>query len=199
MRGRREVMFAGFGGQGIITAGYIVGRAAAVYDDKEATLTQAYGPEARGSTCYSGVVIDEEEIDYPYIQDPEVMVIMSRDAYEKFLPRLREGGILIIDSTIVEADERANKYVLYKVPATQIAEELGARIVANVVMLGFLGVVWDAVSVEALREAVKSTVPKKYLDLNLRAFEKGVELGKKASELLKLVKKTLKEGAEKGD
>ncbi len=180
MRARREVMFAGFGGQGIITAGYIVGRAAAVYDDKEATLTQAYGPEARGSTCYSGVVIDEEEIDYPYLLNPEVMVIMSKDAYEKFLPRLRKGGILIVDSSIVKPDERTRDYVVYEVPATEVAERLGARIVANVIMLGFLGKVWDAVSVEALRESVKTTVPRKYLELNLRAFEKGVELGEKA-------------------
>ncbi len=179
-RGRREVMFAGFGGQGIITAGYIVGRAAAVYDNKEATLTQSYGPEARGSTCYSGVVIDEEEIDYPYLLNPEVIVLMSKDAYEKFLPRLREGGILIVDSSIVKPDERASNYIVYEVPATEEAEEMGARIVANVIMLGFLGKVWDAVSVDALRESVKSTVPRKYLDLNLRAFERGVELGEKA-------------------
>jgi 2-oxoglutarate ferredoxin oxidoreductase subunit gamma len=179
-RRRREVMFAGFGGQGIITAGYIVGRAAAVYDNKEASLTQAYGPEARGSTCYSGVVIDEEEIDYPYILDPEVMVIMSKDAYEKFLPKLREGGILIVDSSIVKPDERAKNYMVYEVPATEIAEQMGARIVANVVLLGFLGKIWDAVSVEAIRESVKATVPKKYLDLNLRAFDKGVELAEKA-------------------
>jgi len=179
-RARREVMFAGFGGQGIITAGFIVGRAAAVYDNKEATLTQSYGPEARGSTCYSGVVIDDEEIDYPYLLNPEVIVVMSKDAYEKFLPRLREGGILLVDSSIVKPDERASNYIVYEVPATEVAERLGARIVANVIMLGFLGKVWDAVSVEALRESVRSTVPRKYLDLNLRAFDKGVELGEKA-------------------
>jgi len=177
---RREIIFAGFGGQGVVTAGYIVGRAAAVYDDREASLTQAYGPEARGSTCHSGVVIDDEEIDYPYPLNPEIMVIMSRDAYEKFLPRLREGGILIVDSTIVEPDDRARRFRVFRVPATELAEKMGARIVANVIMLGFLGKVWDAVSVEALRESVKSVVPKKYLELNLRAFEKGVELGEKA-------------------
>jgi 2-oxoglutarate ferredoxin oxidoreductase subunit gamma len=108
------------------------------------------------------------------------MVIMSQEAYEKFLPQLQEGGVLIIDSTIVKPNERARKYRLYKVPATRIAEKLGTRVVANVVMLGFLGVVWDAVSVEALRKAVKGRVPKKYLDLNLKAFQTGVELGEKA-------------------
>ncbi|MGC9345193.1 MAG: 2-oxoacid:acceptor oxidoreductase family protein [Candidatus Bathyarchaeales archaeon] len=177
---RREIMFAGFGGQGIVTAAYITGQAAAIYDDKESTLTQIYGPEARGSACYSGVVVSEKEISYPYLLNPEIMVIMSQDAYEKFLSRLRGGGILIIDSSLVKPDERATKYRLYEVPATEIAEEMGARIVANVVMLGFVGGIWDAVSVEGLRESVKSRVPTKHLDLNLRAFEKGVELAEKA-------------------
>lgn len=179
---RKEIMFAGFGGQGIITAGYITGQAAAVYDDKDSVLTQVYGPEARGSACYSGVAIDEEEIDYPFLLNPRVMVIMSQGAYEKFLPRLQHGGILIIDSSLVKPDEQVNKYRLYEVPATEIAENAGAKIVANIVILGFLAKIWDAVSVEAMRESVKARVPKKYLDLNLRVFEEGLKLGEKALE-----------------
>ena len=173
-------MFAGFGGQGVITAGYITGRAAAVYEDKESTLTRVYGPEARGSACYSGVVVDEEEIDYPYVLTPEIMVIMSQEAYEKFLPQLKDGGVLIIDSSIVKPDERAEKYKLYRVPASQIAEEMGARVVANVVVLGVVAKIWDGVSVEGLRKSVKATVPKRHLDLNLRAFQRGIELAEKA-------------------
>jgi len=176
---RKEIMFAGFGGQGIVTAGYITGQAAVVYDGKEATLTQVYGPEARGSACYSGVVISQEEISYPYLLNPEIMIIMSQEAYEKFLPRLQQGGVLIVDSTIVKPDKLAKKYKLYKVPATEIAEKLGTRVVANVIMLGFLGVIWDAVS-EALRNAVKERVPKKYLELNLKAFQTGVKLAEEA-------------------
>ena len=105
---------------------------------------------------------------------------MSQDAYEKFLPKLQEGGVVIVDSSLVEVDERVKKYRLYKVSATEIAEEMGARIIANVVMLGFVSRIWDAVSVEGMRESVKSRVPRKHLDLNIRAFEKGVELGEKA-------------------
>lgn len=177
---RREIMFAGFGGQGIVTAAYITGQAAAVYDDKESTLTQVYGSEARGSACYSGVVVSEKEISYPYLLNPEIMVIMSQDAYETFLPQLREGGILVIDSSLVKPDERSAKYRLYEVTATEIAEEMGARIIANVVILGFVGRIWGAVTLEGLRESVKASVPKKHLDSNLRAFEKGVELAEKA-------------------
>lgn len=177
---RKEIMFAGFGGQGVVTAGYITGQAAAVYDDKDSTLTRVYGPEARGSACYSGVVVDEQEIGYPYLLSPEVMVVMSQEAYEKFLPQLQERKMLIIDSSIVKSDEQADKYVLHRVPATRIAEEMGVRVVANVVMLGFVGRIWDGVSVEGLRESVKATVPKRHLDLNLRAFEKGIKLAEKA-------------------
>lgn len=177
---REEIMFGGFGGQGIITAGYITGQAAAVYDDRDSTLTQVYGPEARGSACHSGVVIDDAEIDYPFPLKPQIMVIMGQDAYEKFLPRLKDGGVLIIDSALVKADEKAGKYKLYEVPATEIAEKAGAKIVANIVMLGFLARIWDAVSVEAMRESVKTRVPKKYLDLNLRVFKEGVKLAEEA-------------------
>ncbi len=184
---RKEVMFAGFGGQGIVTAGYIAGEAAVLYDGKEATLTQVYGPEARGSACYSGVVVSEEEISYPYLLNPEIMIIMSQEAYETFLSKLQQGGVLIVDSTIVKPDKQAESYRLYEVPATEIAEKMGTRVVANVVMLGFLGVIWDALSVEALREAVKARVPKKYLELNMKAFQTGVELAENA-----LKRKTLK-------
>jgi len=177
---RKEVMFGGFGGQGIVTAGFITGQAAVVYDGKEATFTQVYGPEARGSACNSGVVVSQEEISYPYLLNPEIMVIMSQEAYEKFLSKLRKGGVLIVDSTIVKPDKLAEKYRLYKVPATEIAEKMGTRIIANVIMLGFLGKIWDAVSIEALLEAVKARVPKKYLELNIKAFQTGVELAEKA-------------------
>ncbi len=177
---RKEVMFGGFGGQGIVTAGFITGQAAVVYDGKEATFTQVYGPEARGSACSSGVVISREEISYPYLLNPEIMVIMSQEAYEKFLSRLQLGGVLIVDSTIVKPDKRAEKYRLYGVPATEMAEKLGRRIIANVIMLGFLGKIWDAVSVEALQEAVKARVPKKYIEMNIKAFQTGVELAEKA-------------------
>ncbi|MDH5437836.1 MAG: 2-oxoacid:acceptor oxidoreductase family protein [Candidatus Bathyarchaeota archaeon] len=177
---RKEIMFAGFGGQGVVTAGYITGQAAAIYDDKESTLTRVYGPEARGSACYSGVVVDEKEIDYPYLLSPEIMVVMSQEAYEKFLPQLLDGGMLVIDSSIVKPDEQAEKYKLFTVPATQIAEEMGARVVANVVILGFVGKIWDGVSIKGLQESIKVTVPKRHLDLNLRAFERGTELAEKA-------------------
>lgn len=179
---RNEVIFGGFGGQGIITAGYIIGKAASVYEEKDSTLTRVYGPEARGSACRSSVVIDKEKVHYPYVQTPEIMIIMSQDAYEKYLSELGEGGILVIDSSIVEPDEKIRKYRVYKVPATEIAEEMGARIIANVVMLGFLAEIWDAITIESVKDSVRDTVPEKFIDLNLKAFGKGVEIAKEAKK-----------------
>lgn len=176
---RSEIIFGGFGGQGIITAGYITGKASSVFDNKDSTLNRVYGPEARGSACRSSVVIDEEKVHYPYVQEPEIMIIMSQDAYEKYLSQLKEGGTLIIDSSLVKLDEKAENFKIYEVPATEMAEEMGVRIIANVIMLGFLSKVWDAVSVKAMKNAVRETVPKKYVDLNLKAFQSGVELAKK--------------------
>ena len=108
------------------------------------------------------------------------MVIMSQEAYEKFLPRLHDRGVLIVDSTIVKPDKLAQKHRVYRVPATELAEKLGRRIDANVILLGFLGRIWDAVSVEALQEAVKARVPRKYLKLNLYAFQAGIKLAEEA-------------------
>ena len=170
---RGEVRFAGFGGQGIISAGRITGRAAVIHDGRHAVLIQSYGPEARGGACSAEVVISSSPATYPRVERPEVAVIMSQEAYEKFGHDIREGGLLLVDPDLVEYEERDDVRVI-PVPATRIAERLGRRIVANVVMLGALAAVWDKVSVEGMRQAVLESVPPHTVDLNRRAFEEGV-------------------------
>jgi 2-oxoglutarate ferredoxin oxidoreductase subunit gamma len=143
---RWEVKIAGFGGQGIILAGYLLGKAAAVYDRRHATMVQSYGPEARGSACNSQVIIADEPIYYPYLTEPDVLIAMSQEAYARFAPEVKPGGLVIIERDLValnagrlrDEDSRENTVRLYALPATKIAEELGHRIVANIVMLGFL-------------------------------------------------------------
>ena len=172
---RIEVKFVGFGGQGIGLLGRVVGKAAAIYDSKHAVFTQVYGPEARGGASYSSVVIDEEEeIDYPYADHPDIMVIMSQEGLHKFLDKLKKDGTLIIDSSLVMLPPNLPEEMkVFKIPATTIAESLGARVVANIVMLGFFTKVTELISYEAARKAITTTVPSKYLELNLRAFEAG--------------------------
>ncbi len=183
---RWEVKIAGFGGQGIILAGYLLGKAAAVYDRRHATMVQSYGPEARGSACNSQIIIADEPIYYPYLTEPDVLIAMSQEAYARFAPEVKPGGLVIIERDLVALDagrlrdeeSRENTVRLYALPATKIAEALGHRIVANIVMLGFLCALAPIVSPSGMREAVRSSLPKSAIELNLMAFEAGYERGR---------------------
>lgn len=169
---RAELRIAGFGGQGVISAGRITGQAAVLYDGKQATFTQSYGPEARGGACAAEVVISDVPVAYPLLTTPDVAILMSQEAYEKYAQEIKPGGILIVDPDLVNHDDRQDVRLL-RVPATRLAESLGRRIVANVVMLGALAAVWPAVSKEALLKAVLAAVPPHTRELNQRAFEAG--------------------------
>jgi len=172
-----EIRFSGFGGQGIIRLGLIAGKALSLYDNKHATMTQSFGPEARGSACSSQVVVSDNRVLYPYITKPEVLVSMSQEAYEQYEPDLTDDGILIIDSDLVKPRPPRGKIRMYSIPSTRFAEELGNRITANLVMLGFFAAVSKVVSAEAIKKALPGLVPARVMDLNLRAFDKGYEYG----------------------
>jgi 2-oxoglutarate ferredoxin oxidoreductase subunit gamma len=173
-----HVLITGFGGQGIIMAGDILGRAATLYDQKFATMTQAYGPEARGSACSAQVIISKEEILFPYIKEPQVLICLSQEGYSKNVGNLRRRGILIWDTDLVQTKKIDLSWVTYHIPATRFAEELGNKMMANIVMLGFLAAVYDLVSVQAMREAVLASVPAPTRETNAQAFERGLEYGK---------------------
>jgi 2-oxoglutarate ferredoxin oxidoreductase subunit gamma len=172
-----EIRISGFGGQGIIRCGYIVGKTASLFDDKFATLTQSFGPEARGSACSAQVLVDKDPIRYPYLTVPDTVVCMSQEAYDKFGSHITEDGTLIIDEDLVKFEERPKCGELFAIPATRIAEQLGNRIVANIVMLGYFTAVTDILTVEAARKALPSSVPERFVDLNVKAFEQGYEYG----------------------
>jgi 2-oxoglutarate ferredoxin oxidoreductase subunit beta len=170
-----EVQLCGFGGQGIILAGRIAGAGAALHDGREVTLTQSYGPESRGGACGTALIISDGAILYPHITRPSVMVAMSQEAYTTYHGQLTEGGVLLIDADLVEPDPTAGQQVI-PIPATRIAEqELGRRIVANIVMLGALTALTKVVSREAMRQAVLDSVPKGTEELNMRAFQMGYD------------------------
>jgi 2-oxoglutarate ferredoxin oxidoreductase subunit gamma len=171
---RREIRLSGFGGQGIMTAGYILGKAAALFDEAQVTLVKSYGPESRGGACSAQVVISDREIDYPRLTEPELLVAMSQEAYAKYVEELASGGLLFIDEDLVELNHPRNDIEVRAIPATRIAEsELGHKIVANIVMLGFVAANTDVVSVDGLRKAVLASIPKGTEELNMRAFEQG--------------------------
>jgi 2-oxoglutarate ferredoxin oxidoreductase subunit gamma len=175
-----EVRLSGFGGQGIVLAGQIVGRAVSIFEDRNATLTQNYGPESRGGACCAQVVLSDEPIAYPDIVASDVFVAMSQEAYDKYSDDVKEGGITIIDEDFVtHAHARAN-VKLFSIPATRLAETLGKKFVANIVMLGYMTGVSTVVSLEAMKQAVGSSVPKGTEDLNLKAFQLGYDHAKRS-------------------
>ena len=106
---RTEIKLAGFGGQGIVLAGFILGKALSVYDKKNAVLTQSYGPEARGGACSADVVTADGYIDYPEVTSPNIVVIMSQEAYSKYGQNLDQNGIMLIDEDLVKIDKSNNK------------------------------------------------------------------------------------------
>lgn len=172
-----EIRIAGFGGQGVILSAMIIGKAAAIFQGGYATLTQAFGPEARGGASSAQVILSDEPILYPYVTQPDVLVVMSQEAYTRFAPELREGGLLIVEEDLVHIDELRSGIRVHSVPATRLAEELGKRMVLNVVMVGFFAAVTGLLDPDALRKAVGNSVPPPTRELNLRAFDKGFDYG----------------------
>lgn len=170
-----EIRFVGFGGQGIIRCGLIVGKAASLYDNKAATMTQSFGPEARGGACSSQLVISEKRVLYPYVVKADVLVAFSQEGYDKYKNELKDEGVLIVEKDLVKVGEVKKSVKLYSIPATRIAEELGNRVFTNVVMLGFFTGVTKIVSVESMRKAIPSSVPKRYAEINLKAFDQGLK------------------------
>jgi len=294
-----EIQIAGFGGQGVILAGMVIGRAASIYDGRFATLTQSFGPEARGSACSAQLIVADEPILYPYITQPDILVVMSQEAHARFAPGLKPGGLLLYEQDLIqlppaehptppatrreaepathppalstpprpdseteahrpatpgEAEPTVHRYGVsavaeeaqstvhrdgvsavageaqgavhrdgvpavageaqgavhrdgvsavageaqgavhrdgvsavageapaearrYGIPATRLAEELGRKLVLNMVMVGFVTALTGLATPAAVRQAIAASVPKGTENLNLAAFEKGLAFG----------------------
>jgi 2-oxoglutarate ferredoxin oxidoreductase subunit gamma len=177
-----EVRFVGYGGQGIVRSGIIVVKGASIYDNKYATMNQSFGPEARGGACSSELVISDEKVLYPYVEVADVLVAMSHPGYEKFESELGEEGMLLIDEDLVKPEKPRDNIQIHSIPATRFAEELGYKIMANVVMLGFFTAAAELVSKDGMEKAIVDSVPKGVVDLNLKAFERGFQHKNQTSE-----------------
>jgi 2-oxoglutarate ferredoxin oxidoreductase subunit gamma len=171
---RTEIRVTGFGGQGVILAAHIIGRACAVEGGRHATMIQSFGPEARGSACSATLVVSDEPVLYPYIHRPDIFVVMSSEGYDKHFEELKDDGILIYEKDLVHPEPKPGQRA-FGVSSTRIAEEQGRSIVQNIVMVGFFGAVTGILPREVFRTAVKSSVPPGTERLNLRAFRNGWE------------------------
>ena len=179
MRNLTEIRISGFGGQGVILSAVVIGKAGCIFENGYSTMTQAFGPEARGGACSAQVILSNQPILYPYVTRPDILVTMSQEAYSLCAPQLKDDGILIIVQELVRIDWLPAGVRVYSLPATRLAEELGKRMVMNIVMVGFFGAVTGVLNPEALRQAVADSVPDAFRELNLKAFDKGFEYGTK--------------------
>jgi len=174
-----EICIAGFGGQGVILAGMVIGKAAALYDNKYVTLTQSFGPEARGSACSVQLIVSSEPVLYPYITKPDILVVMSQEACTRFCSEVKPGGLLLYEQDLIKLGKRCAPDVkTFGIPATRLAEELGRKLVLNMVMVGFVTAMSSLTTPDAVRQAVENSVPAGTKKLNLAAFEKGYEYGR---------------------
>ena len=172
-----EIRVAGFGGQGVILSAIVLGKAASIYQGGFATMTQNFGPEARGGACSAQLILSDSPVLYPYVTQPDIMVILSQEAYVRFGSEVKNGGILIVEQDLVRVSDLSKSVQVYSIPATRIAEELGKRMVLNSVMVGFFTSVTHLLQPDAVRKSVADSVPPNFRELNLKAFERGLEYG----------------------
>ena len=175
---KKEVRICGFGGQGVILAGFIIGKAAAVFMDYNAVQSQSYGPEARGGAARSEVIISDEKIGYPRPTGVDLLVAMSQESFDTYRNDLNKDTQIILDPDLVPNHDIGRP--VYKVRAQKIAEKLGNKIVTNIVMVGAATSIFETLDNDAVRKAVLDSVPSRFKELNEKAFEKGLEAGKNA-------------------
>jgi len=180
MSGRYEIRLSGSGGQGIILMGIILAEAIGVYDGKCVAQTQSYGPEARGGSSKSEVIVSDEEIDYPKAMKPDLLLAMNQKSCDEFYPDLKPEGLLIVDSTFVTQIPTTKGF---QIPFTRIAREKFKReVVANIIALGALSHLSPMVSPKAMEAAVLARVPKGTEKLNRDALKAGMAAAKKAEK-----------------
>jgi 2-oxoglutarate ferredoxin oxidoreductase subunit gamma len=176
---RYEARISGFGGQGVILAGIILAEAGGVHEGLRVLQTQSYGPESRGSACKADVILSEDIIRYPGVRQLDLLVALTQDACDKFAQELKPEGVLIYDPLLVKKPPQGIKRT-YAVAATHIAEGLGRKIAANMVALGAVAVLADAVKPESLEQAVLARSPRNTGEGNRQAFRAGVEAAQEA-------------------
>jgi 2-oxoglutarate ferredoxin oxidoreductase subunit gamma len=174
--GRTEILIGGVGGQGVVLSGILLGTAASLYDGKQAVQTQSYSSELRGGSARAEVIISEDRVTDPEVRKADILILMAEDAVGRYLPKIKPGGLLVIDSDLVKG-VKPGDYEILSVPATSIADkEMNNIVVANLIILGALLEKTALLSIESMEKAIEVSVPKKAKALNLKAFQRGLEL-----------------------
>lgn len=174
---RKQVRLAGFGGQGIVLAGMILGKAITLFEGGNAVMTQSFGPEARGGACSADVVISTGRIYYPRVTVPEVLVVMCEEAARTYGPGAADNAVILVNENLVKTVPDKPGMKILNIPATAIAEKLGRVIIANIVMLGFITSTAGVVGYDSMKKAILASIPQGTEELNLSAFQAGFDHG----------------------
>lgn len=170
---QQEIIFAGFGGQGILSMGKFLAYAG-MDNDMNVSWCPSYGPEMRGGTANCSVILSDNDIGSPIVTAPDTVVVMNRPSYEKFEPILKKGGILIADSDLISEETKRDDITMIKIPAQSIAAEIGSKTIANMVLLGALVKKTGIVSVEDLLKSLKEHGKEKFYKANEEAINRGI-------------------------
>ncbi len=174
---RVRLVFSGSGGQGVITAAIILAEAAVIHEGMNATQSQSYGAAARGGSTRSDIILSDNEINFPEVTQPNILVCLTQDAYNSYSSVIRPGGILLTDSRYVKITRKVDAKQIELPMYDSVMEKIGKPVVFNICMLGTLISITEVIRPKSVLASVVSKVPKDFIDLNTRAFELGMELG----------------------
>jgi 2-oxoglutarate ferredoxin oxidoreductase subunit gamma len=174
---RCRLVFSGSGGQGVITAAIILAEAAVLYENLDAVQSQVYGPAARGGATRSDIIISESKINYPKVIQPNVLVCLTQEAYNKFYPIIRPGGLLITDNRYVKIQKQVDALQKELSMYRTVMEKIGKPIVFNICMLGAVISLTDLVKAESIMKVLTNRIPSSFLDMNRKALDLGIKLG----------------------
>lgn len=174
---RTRLVFSGSGGQGVITAAIILAEAAVIYEGMNATQSQSYGAAARGGATRSDVIISDEDINFPIVTQPNILVCLTQQAYTSFAHEIRPGGTLLTDTRFVETTRNVDARQIELPMYENVMEKIGKPIVFNICVLGALIGIADLVKLESVMKAIAGRVPQDFIEMNNDALNLGFELG----------------------
>jgi len=174
---RSRIVFSGSGGQGIITSAIILARAAVIFENKNAVQSQSYGAAARGGVTRSDIIISNSKINFPKVTQPNILVSLTQESYNKFSPIIRPGGLLLVDSKYVTIAKKVDAKHITLPMFDTVIKETGKPIVFNICMLGALISIARLIKPESILKVLKTTIPEDFMDMNEQALNLGMKMG----------------------
>jgi 2-oxoglutarate ferredoxin oxidoreductase subunit gamma len=178
---RYRIVFSGSGGQGVITASIILAEAAVIHEGLNAVQSQSYGPEARGGATRADVIISDRNIRFPKVNQPNVLVCLTQEAYNKFSNSIRPGGLLLTDSHFVKQERRVDARQIGLEMYKTVMDRIGKPVVLNICMLGAVIGLTDIVKTESVIKVLETKIPRSFLDMNKEALDLGFRLAEAPS------------------